>query len=529
MSQRRRFLCWLIPIMLLASAYSLPYQDSIPQSTLVGENQSAFFSVDMITTHWITSAVDHEWVRAYGYSAGENITIVVTESDHATVKGASSATTQIYDWSGIQPVAHFDLEGLVDLIPGDYVDVSNGSVSISMRLALVSFLELNPLSDMAYGNGPAGETLELDVWDGNDPPIHVTDSVVVNGQGKWEYDFSGSFDIVDDSFGHVIYTDNNSNQTMAHPPHPPLTRGAGYFYDEITGKIIPEGSITVTGPGVTNLKYNGTDGYYQYFTDGTPGTYSINVTLPAYWNWSDSCIRQDPPSFDPTNLLSPILLGNGEDSSSGYLTSSDCTDFYQYFDLDIGDPEILNNNFPIHRDHHFSDLYIDHWAFPWVEAIANAGLTSGYPDGTYQPENPVTRAEMAVFLLNGMGITPPTLDGSHPFSDISGHWAEAYIEELYDQGITGGYPDGTYRPESLVTRAEMAVFLLNAMSVNPPTLDGSHPFIDVAGHWAEIFIEELYDQGITGGFPDGTYRPENRVTRAEMAVFLVNAFNIPLP
>jgi len=136
---------------------------------------------------------------------------------------------------------------------------------------------------------------------------------------------------------------------------------------------------------------------------------------------------------------------------------------------------------------------------------------------------------MAVFLLNGMGVTAQSINGSHPFTDIAGHWAEAYIEELFDQGITGGYPDGTYRPENLVTRAEMAVFLLKGIGVIPPALDGSHPFTDVAGHWAEIFIEELYDQGITGGYPDGTYRPENRVTRAEMAVFLVNTFNIPLP
>ena len=177
----------------------------------------------------------------------------------------------------------------------------------------------------------------------------------------------------------------------------------------------------------------------------------------------------------------------------------------------------------------FSDVTSAHWAFQYVEAIADAGLTSGYPDGTYRPENPVTRAEMAVFLLNGMGVSAPAIDGSHPFSDIAGHWAESYIEELYDQGITGGYPDGTYRPENLVTRAEMAVFLLKGIGVTPPALDGSHPFSDVAGHWAEIFIEELYDQGITGGYPDGTYRPENRVTRAEMAVFLVNTFGIPLP
>jgi len=177
----------------------------------------------------------------------------------------------------------------------------------------------------------------------------------------------------------------------------------------------------------------------------------------------------------------------------------------------------------------FSDVNSTHWAYLYIEAIAKAGLTSGYPDGTYRPENRVTRAEMAVFLLNGMGVTAPALDGSHPFIDVAGHWAEQFIEELYDQGITGGYPDGTYRPQNLVTRAEMAVFLLKGIGVNPPGLDGSHPFSDVTGHWAEIFIEELFDQGITGGYPDGTYRPENRVTRAEMAVFLVNTFGLPLP
>ena len=69
---------------------------------------------------------------------------------------------------------------------------------------------------------------------------------------------------------------------------------------------------------------------------------------------------------------------------------------------------------------------------------------------------------MAVFLLKSMDITAPPIDGSHPFSDITGHWAEIYIEELFDQGITGGYPDGTYLPENTVSRAEMAAFLVKA-------------------------------------------------------------------
>ena len=83
----------------------------------------------------------------------------------------------------------------------------------------------------------------------------------------------------------------------------------------------------------------------------------------------------------------------------------------------------------------------------------------------------------------------------------------------------------------MVTRAEMAVFLLKAehgSAYTPMPINGG-VFSDIAGHWAEAWIEDLFDEGITSGFSDGTYRPDNIVTRAEMAVFLVNAFSLPLP
>ena len=183
----------------------------------------------------------------------------------------------------------------------------------------------------------------------------------------------------------------------------------------------------------------------------------------------------------------------------------------------------------------FPDVPENHWAWQFVEAIFSAGLTSGFPDGSYRPDNPVTRAEMAVFIkkgIHGSTYTPPAPDGGHPFNDIAGHWAEAWIEDLYDEGFTSGFPDGTYRPDNQVTRAEMAIFLKKAIhgsAYTSPAPDGSHPFSDIAAHWAEAWIEDLYDEGITSGFPDGTYRPENTATRAEMAVFLVNAFSLALP
>jgi beta-lactamase superfamily II metal-dependent hydrolase len=181
----------------------------------------------------------------------------------------------------------------------------------------------------------------------------------------------------------------------------------------------------------------------------------------------------------------------------------------------------------------FSDVPFTHWAWRWIESLFLAGMTAGFPDGSYQPENSVTRAEMSVFLakgIHGAAYTPPTPDGSHPFSDVAGHWGEAWIEHLYDEGFTSGYPDGTYRPNYQVSRAEMAVFLLKAMhgsGYTPPAPSGGS-FTDVGGHWAEAWIEQLNAEGITSGYPDGTYRPGNAVSRAEMAVFLVNTFAIPL-
>jgi len=170
-----------------------------------------------------------------------------------------------------------------------------------------------------------------------------------------------------------------------------------------------------------------------------------------------------------------------------------------------------------------------------VEALASAHITAGFPDRTYRPADYVNRAQIAVFLLKGIhgaSYLPPTPDGSHPFSDIGGHWAESWIEQLYDEGITAGYPDGTYRPGDNVNRAQMAVMLLVAKhgsGYTPPALDGSHPFSDVSGHWAETWIEQLYDEGITAGYPDGTYRPADYVNRAQMAVFLVATFDLETP
>jgi hypothetical protein len=151
----------------------------------------------------------------------------------------------------------------------------------------------------------------------------------------------------------------------------------------------------------------------------------------------------------------------------------------------------------------------------------------------YCPEGTVTRAQMAVLVLrskHGSTYAPPTATGTQ-FSDVpASHWAANWIEQFATEGITTGCGSNNYCPESPVTRAEMALFLLRGVhssSYAPPAASGTM-FNDVPpSHWAGAWIEQLATEAITTGCGGGNYCPGGIVTRAQMAAFLVRAFSLP--
>ena len=188
----------------------------------------------------------------------------------------------------------------------------------------------------------------------------------------------------------------------------------------------------------------------------------------------------------------------------------------------------------------FADVPLDHWASAWIVRLYQAGITNGCATDPlrYCPEDPVTRGQMAVFLERGMqGSTYIPPDGTGAiFSDVPlTYWAVDWIEQFYADGITSGCRIGplSYCPDNLVTRAEMAVFLLRARhgaDYTPPEVwgGGGTGFDDVpADYWAAAWIKQLAAEAITTGCRLGSYCPENPVTRAEMAVFLVRTFDLP--
>jgi hypothetical protein len=185
----------------------------------------------------------------------------------------------------------------------------------------------------------------------------------------------------------------------------------------------------------------------------------------------------------------------------------------------------------------FTDVSLSDPFSPYINSLANAGITSGCSTTPvmYCPTAVVTRAQMAIFLergIQGSSYSPPAVGGGTGFGDVpTTYWAAAWIKQLAADGITTGCGSGTYCPEGIVTRAQMAVFLLRSKygaGYTPPAVGSSTGFGDVPpSYWAAAWIKQLVTEGITAGCATGSYCPESPVTRGQMAVFLVRTFSLP--
>jgi uncharacterized repeat protein (TIGR02543 family) len=133
----------------------------------------------------------------------------------------------------------------------------------------------------------------------------------------------------------------------------------------------------------------------------------------------------------------------------------------------------------------------------------------------------------AVFVVDSATSKPGT-DTEVKFSDIDGHWSQANIEQAVNSGIVNGYANGTFKPNNTVTRAEFAVMLMNALK---PQGNGAElTFIDAAeiGTWAKKATALAVQAGIIKGYEDGTFHPGAGITRSEMAMMIANALGQPI-
>ena len=168
----------------------------------------------------------------------------------------------------------------------------------------------------------------------------------------------------------------------------------------------------------------------------------------------------------------------------------------------------------------FKDIPSDYWAVIPISFLAMEGVISGYPDGSFKPEGDITRAEMCTLLMRTKGIGDFKVSGK-PYRDVSAtHWAANYIGAAARQGIVRGYPDGTFRPNNPITRAD-GVTIVARFAGLPESRVIEVPFSDVAGrHWAIKEISAAKEAGLLKYLKDAPFSPNQKLTRAEVAEIL---------
>jgi hypothetical protein len=168
----------------------------------------------------------------------------------------------------------------------------------------------------------------------------------------------------------------------------------------------------------------------------------------------------------------------------------------------------------------FKDVPEGYWAKDAIERLATAGVITGYPDGTFRPERTLSRAELCTLLIRAKGISAKA-PGRPPFSDVSvGHWAAGFIKESADMQLVNGYPDGTFKPNNPLTRAETVKILTLFDGLKIEAVK-EKPFTDVSVvHWAAPYINAAKNAGFIGYIKEPTFAPKRDLTRAEAAWIL---------
>ncbi|PAB59396.1 S-layer homology domain-containing protein [Anaeromicrobium sediminis] len=174
----------------------------------------------------------------------------------------------------------------------------------------------------------------------------------------------------------------------------------------------------------------------------------------------------------------------------------------------------------------YSDIQ-NHWSKEFVETMASKYIVKGYEDGTFKPDNKVTRAEFATLLVKTLGLEEVKYDGE--FTDISkDDWYANMVATAAKNNLVGGYEDDTYKPNKTITRAEMAVMIANALegeveSSVEAKLDKVFNDTLSIPKWARPYVLKAYEADILVG-ADGSFNADNNATRGEATTAVYKLF-----
>jgi len=208
-----------------------------------------------------------------------------------------------------------------------------------------------------------------------------------------------------------------------------------------------------------------------------------------------------------TVLLTGIITGRqAQVTASGAAVRGALGLYSSYFDIEVTP--------------RFKDVMPDHPFSGEVLGLSDLGITAGCTQELFCPAGELSRGEMAAFLVRALGLEPAESD--NPFVDDDDSFFESEIETLYASGITTGCSATMFCPSDMVTREQMAAFLVRAFEL-ADTQESQNTFVDDDDSFFESEIETLYASGITTGCSATMFCPSDMVTREQMAAFLIRA------
>lgn len=337
------------------------------------------------------------------------------------------------------------------------------------------------------------------------------------GADHWTYD---------DAVWHIKpQYEQTSGQTVVNVPLAPTNTPLEATVMNYQLAIYP----TTKMKGANGIYYEDSETAVEKMTFTNTYTYDAEVTPPAATITANTTDTQGKPLTGASFVLTD---SRGREA---YTATSNASGIVRFPDVSNGTYTLLEKSAPkgyVASDETYtltvSDSRItmngkDYAPVTFVNRKAaelnrtdHLAFLSGYANGTFEPDRNMTRAEVTTMfarLLTEKMAADQTY--SNTFSDVAkSHWAANYIGYMQQFGIITGYADGSFRPDASVTRAEFAAIASRFERLT----EGTKSFSDVpSSHWAAKYINFAATRGWVNGYADGTFRPNNSITRAEVA------------
>jgi len=333
----------------------------------------------------------------------------------------------------------------------------------------------------------------------------------------------------------------------------PLTKpevtvtGDGFVTGEVTdikatGTITDVGTVTNTITFAKGEKFKDSN-YAITKTEGTlevtPITDKVTVTITGNtktvrYNGKEQSVTgftytaPEGVTVAPKDSSKAVAKGTNVGTYKMGLTSKDFTvtsDIYKEFKIIVNDGYLEITRSGGHHPRPKPTVEIEDDDALGLNTTDHFAYIVGYGNGEVRPQNNITRAEVATifFRLLTDDVRDENLTKTNRYSDVAAtSWYNTAVSTLSSMGIITGYPDGTFRPNAAITRAEFAAIAARFDSNGDKT---TAKFSDIATHWAKDEISIAYNNGWITGYPDGTFGPQRDITRAETMTLVNRVLN----